>query len=181
MHLPSIVKRFDSNQKVSFQLWSKSSTKKNCQISGNIYFYYVIFLNRFQLFGVFLPVEHRSYNRVFKISSAILKPHPTPEIIWKFFVRLVLPTKRPFNFTWVKTFIVQCLSFNIQSVSRGFYRCLAARSAASFICSALAPKVLCTHPPSVLSVCLLDPLPTLQNNEPVPQVLKQVVNLSCLS
>ena len=36
----------------------------------------------------------------------------------------------------------------------------------------------CTHPPSVLSVCL-DPLPTLQNNQPVPQVLKQVVNLSC--
>ena len=31
---------------------------------------------------------------------------------------------------------------------------------------------------SCLSVCL-DPLPTLQNNEPVPQVLKQVVNLSC--
>ena len=26
-----------------------------------------------------------------------------------------------------------------------------------FICSALAPKVLCTHPPSVLSVCLLGP------------------------
>ena len=27
----------------------------------------------------------------------------------------------------------------------------------------------------------LHPLPTLQNNEPVPQVLKQVVNLSCFS
>ena len=26
----------------------------------------------------------------------------------------------------------------------------------------------------------LHPLPTLQNNEPIPQVLKQVVNLSCL-
>ena len=35
-----------------------------------------------------------------------------------------------------------------------------------------------THHQSCLSVCL-DTLPTLQNNEPVPQVLKQVVNLSC--
>ena len=36
------------------------------------------------------------------------------------------------------------------------------------------------HQPTIsLSVCL-DSLPTLQNNEPVPQVLTQVVNLSCL-
>ena len=31
------------------------------------------------------------------------------------------------------------------------------------------------HPPTISPVCLF------QNNEPVPQVLKQVVNLSCLS
>ena len=44
-----------------------------------------------------LPVEHRSYNRDFKISSTILIP--PLEIILKFFVKLVLPSKRPFNLT----------------------------------------------------------------------------------
>ena len=37
------------------------------------------------------------------------------------------------------------------------------------VCKALAP------------IGTLHPLPTLQNNEPVPQVLKQAVNLSCLT
>ena len=83
----------------------------------------------------FLPVEHRSYNRVFKISSTFWNfPHP--------------------------------INAKVERV---------------VICSALALKVICTHPPSVLYVCLLGPSTTLQYNEPVPQVSKLVVNLSCYS
>ena len=90
------------------------------------------------------------------------------------------------------------------SVSRTFYRCLAARCAASSVCILIDLSVylsvgfctllcpipcICSHHQSCMVVCLqslgtkgiLHPLPTLQNNEPVPQVLKQVVNLSCLT
>ena len=66
----------------------------------------LIFAHKFlklELGPLFLPVEHRSYNRDFKISSKILippqppiphLPTPTPEIIWKFFIKHVLPTKQ---------------------------------------------------------------------------------------
>ena len=47
----------------------------------------------------FLPVEHKSYNKDFKISSTFLILPPPLKFIWKFFVKLVLPRKRPFNFT----------------------------------------------------------------------------------
>ena len=47
-----------------------------------------------------LPVEHRSYNRVFKISYEILSHPPLLlKSILKFFAKLVLPRKRSFNFT----------------------------------------------------------------------------------
>ena len=84
-----------------------------------------------------------------------------------------------------------------------FYRCLAAQSAAKYVCILIYLSVclfvgfcillcplLCIWSPyqSCMVVCLqcldtkgiLHLLPTLQNNEPVPQVSKQVVNLSCL-
>ena len=41
------------------------------------YLFLFILFNSHQT-TVFLPVEHRSYNRVFKIISTILKPHPPP-------------------------------------------------------------------------------------------------------
>ena len=55
--------------------------------------------------------------------------HPL-KTFWKFFAKLVLPRKQSLNFPVV---------FPLK-----FY-------------SNLAPKVLCTHPPSVLCVCLLGP------------------------
>ena len=55
---------------------------------------------RLKLFFLkFLPVEHRSYNRVFKISYAILmRPPPLPPLKcnWRFSAKLVLPTKQSF-------------------------------------------------------------------------------------
>ena len=92
--------------------------------------------------------------------------------------------------------------FPLSCVGCIFYRCLAALHAASFVCilidlsvclsagfcMILCPLVCIWSPhQSCIVVCrqslstkgILHALPTLQNNEPVPQVLKQVVNLSC--
>ena len=46
-------------------------------------------------------------------------------------------------------------------------------------CKLFCPLLCIWHRHSCLPVGTLHTLPTLQNNKPVPQVLKQVVNLSC--
>ena len=44
------------------------------------------YFNAMQILLPFLPVEHRSYNRDFKISSKILsRPHPTPKTHFEVF------------------------------------------------------------------------------------------------
>ena len=109
-----------------------------------------------------------------------------------------------FNIHKMSDFLTPKRSFYIQRLtsvknifppnfgSQSDYRCMAAQSAASFVCLSacfanFCAQLLCIwHHHSCLSARsghkgTLHPLPTLQNIEPVSQVLKQVVNLSCWS
>ena len=88
-------------------------------------------------------------------------------------------------FSWectYQTIILSCHQFC-------FYSCLSVCMSVCRVLHTLVPTFMHLAPPPVPYVCLsaklgtkgtLHPLLTLQNNEPVPQVLKQVVNLSCL-
>ena len=69
----------------------------------------------------------------------------------------------------------QCLTFS--SISKTFFQLLACKYGHLFAQPWHQMYFAPTHHQSCMSVCLR-PLPTLQN-EPVPQVLKQVVNLCC--
>ena len=99
---------------------------------------------------------------------------PTPEFIWKFFGKIVLPKKQPFNFVVKFQKSSQIWAILFPEVFKGAWR----REAPPVLFAQpwheryFAP----THHQFSLSVCL-DPLPTLQSNEPVPQV----VNLSCFT
>ena len=80
-------------------------------------------------FFVFLPVEHRSYNRVLKISSTILKPPPTNHL--EVFRQAFKTLRR-----------LLCLYFSLSV-------CLSVR----FYLLSLGPK--CTlYPPTISPVCL---------------------------
>ena len=69
----------------------------------------------------------------------------------------------------------QCLTFS--SISKTFFQLLACKYGHLFAQPWHQMYFAPTHHQSCMSVCFR-PLPTLQN-EPVPQVLKQVVNLCC--
>ena len=106
-------------------------------------------------------VEHRSCNRV-RVPSP---PRPAPPLkrIWRSFSNLVLPRKQ----------ISQWYNHFHKMLTRWIFS--SPRGTASPVC--LVSVCL----PSLDTEGLLHPLPTLKIEDPVPQVLKQVVNLSCYS
>ena len=92
-----------------YRVWWISNRRRpswKCRsLSSNVYFHLVHFL----------PVERRSYNRVYKISYEILRHNPPPppphhpttpppqKSIWRFFAKLVLPRKQSSFWTHFST------------------------------------------------------------------------------
>ena len=133
-----------------------------------------------RFFAKFVSPRKQSYNLTVFLSTNVHFERSCKNA--KFFPAKTIWTFKLTNFHWNVHFVSPNLfSFNVVTF---FFVFLPPKLVKIF-----APPVIFaqpwhlsyfapTHHQSCLSV-FLHPLPTLQNNEPVPQVLKQVVNLSC--